>query len=43
MAQKKEGFCSGVGYSGSECVHVVGCCEHDNEHLGFIKCGKFLE
>jgi hypothetical protein len=21
---------------------VAGCCEYSNEHLGFIKCGGFL-
>jgi hypothetical protein len=26
----------------SEQRQVTGCCEHDNEPSGFIKCGEFL-
>jgi hypothetical protein len=36
------GWCR-LDASGSGQVPVVGCCEHGNEHLGFIKGREFLD
>ena len=37
-----------AGVSGQDCYgsgqgQLAGCCENGDEHLGFIKCGEFLE
>jgi hypothetical protein len=33
----------GFDLSGTGWGHVVGCCEHGNENLGSVKCGKFMQ
>jgi len=33
----------GLPWSSSGLGTVAGCCEHGNEHLGFVKYGEFLE
>jgi hypothetical protein len=33
----------GMDSSGSESGPVAGCCEHDNEHLGYIKDEEFID
>jgi hypothetical protein len=29
-------------YGVSMCTELIDCCEHGNEHLGFIKGGEFV-
>ena len=44
MALKEMGWQGkGQDSSGSGYGHVVGCCEHGNEPLGSIKCGKSIQ
>jgi hypothetical protein len=40
---KKWGRGHGLDTAGSGWGQVAGCCKCGNEHVGFMKCGEFLD